>query len=161
MGENRPMSSGDPQQAMWTPPVEMMESTEMARFMGWVEGRHGRSFSGYGELWQWSVDQLEEFWADIWEFCEVVASKPYERVLGSHEMPGTAWFQGAELNYAENLLAGHDPAETAVLHSSELRDLAELSWGELNASVARAAEGLRALGVGRGDRVVAYMPNIP
>jgi acetoacetyl-CoA synthetase len=155
------MSSGDPQQAMWTPPVEMMENTEMARFMSWVEGRHGRAFSGYEELWQWSVDQLEEFWADIWEFCEVVASTPYERVLGSHEMPGTAWFQGAELNYAENLLAGHDAAETAVLHSSELRELAELSWGELNASVAQAAEGLRALGVGRGDRVVAYMPNIP
>jgi acetoacetyl-CoA synthetase len=139
----------------------MMENTEMARFMGWVQKRHGRSFSGYAELWQWSVDQLEEFWADIWEFCEVIASKPYERVLGSHEMPGTAWFQGAELNYAENLLAGHDPAETAILHSSELRDLGELSWGELNASVAQAAEGLRALGVGRGDRVVAYMPNIP
>jgi acetoacetyl-CoA synthetase len=139
----------------------MMENTEMARFMGWVQERHGRSFSDYGELWQWSVDQLEEFWADIWEFCGVIASKPYERVLGSHEMPGTAWFGGAELNYAENLLAGHDPAETAVLHSSELRELAELSWGELNASVAQAAEGLRALGVGRGDRVVAYMPNIP
>ena len=155
------MSSGDPQQPMWTPPVEMMESTEMARFKGWVEARHGQALSGYEELWRWSVDQLEEFWADIWEFCEVIASKPYERVLGSHEMPGTAWFGGAELNYAENLLAGHDPAETAVLHSSELRELAELSWGELNASVAQAAEGLRALGVGRGDRVVAYMPNIP
>jgi acetoacetyl-CoA synthetase len=155
------MSSGDPQQPMWTPPVEMVENTEMSRFMGWVETRHGRAFSGYEGLWQWSVDQLEEFWADIWEFCEVIASKPYERVLGSHEMPGTAWFQGAELNYAENLLAGHDPAETAILHSSELRELAELSWGELNASVAQAAEGLRALGVGRGDRVVAYMPNIP
>jgi acetoacetyl-CoA synthetase len=139
----------------------MIQNTEMARFMGWAAERRGRSFSGYEELWRWSVDQLEEFWADIWEFCEVIASKPYERVLGSHEMPGTAWFGGAELNYAENLLAGHDPAETAVLHSSELRELAELSWGELNASVAQAAEGLRALGVGRGDRVVAYMPNIP
>jgi acetoacetyl-CoA synthetase len=76
-------------------------------------------------------------------------------------MPGTKWFEGAELNYAENLLAGHDPGETAVLHCSELRELADLSWGELSAQVAGAAAGLRSLGVERGDRVVAYMPNIP
>ncbi len=133
----------------------------MARFMAWAGERHGRSLSGYGELWQWSVDELEEFWADIWEFCGIRASAPYERVLASHQMPGTVWFEGARLNYAENLLAGHDPARTAVLHCSEVRQLAELSWGELAGLVAAAAAGLRALGVGRGDRVVAYMPNIP
>ena len=106
--------------------------------------------------------ELEEFWASIWEFCGVRASKPYERVLRSHEMPGTRWFEGAELNYAENLLLrDRDPAEVAVLHASELRALEEITWGELTAEVARAAGGLRALGVGRGDRVVAYMPNIP
>jgi acetoacetyl-CoA synthetase len=76
-------------------------------------------------------------------------------------MPGTAWFEGAELNYAENLLAGRDPALAAVLHASELRELDSLTWGELERAVAAAAGGLRALGVGRGDRVVAYMPNIP
>ena len=133
----------------------------MARFMEWAGERHGTSFAGYGALWRWSVDDLEQFWADIWDFCGVVASKPYERVLASREMPGTRWFEGAELNYAENLLSGHDAGETAVLHCSELRELGELSWGELNAQVAAAAAGLRALGVGRGDRVVAYMPNIP
>ena len=86
-------------------------------------------------------------------------------------MPGAAWFDGAELNYAENMLRGVRPlgaepapdraAQVAVLHASELRPLAELTWGELSAQVAAAAAGLRALGVGRGDRVVAYMPNIP
>ncbi len=135
----------------------------MGRFMDWAGERRGRTFADYDELWRWSVDELEQFWAGIWEFCGVRASKPYERVLASHEMPGTRWFEGAELNYAENMLArgAERPDEVAVLHCSELRELGEITWGELAAQVAAAAGGLRALGVGRGDRVVAYMPNIP
>ncbi len=139
--------------------------------MRWAGERRGRPFAGYDELWRWSVDDLEDFWASIWEFFGVRASHAYEEVLHSHRMPGAAWFDGAELNYAENMLCGVRPlgaepasdraAQVAVLHASELRPLAELSWGELSAQVAAAAAGLRALGVGRGDRVVAYMPNIP
>jgi acetoacetyl-CoA synthetase len=158
----------------------------MTRFMRFAGERRGEPFADYDELWRWSVAEVEELWAGIWEFCDVRSSKPYKRVLGSHEMPGTRWFEGAELNYAENLLlgpatpasvgeagpspertprdsraAGRDPGEVAVLHCSELRELDQLTRGELTAEVARAAAGLRALGVGRGDRVVAYMPNIP
>jgi acetoacetyl-CoA synthetase len=155
------MTSGDRRQPMWSPDPEQAQSTEMARFMAWVADRHGLTLESYEDLHRWSVEELEQFWADIWEFCGVRASEPYESVLRSREMPGTAWFSGARLNYAENLLAGRDPRETAVLHSSELRELGEMSWGELSAAVAAAAGGLRSLGVGRGDRVVAYMPNIP
>jgi acetoacetyl-CoA synthetase len=157
------MSSADRQQPLWEPSPEQREHVEMARFMDWAGERRGRPFADYEELWRWSVDELEDFWASIWEFCGARASKPYERVLGSHTMPGTRWFEGAELNYAENLLArGSERAgEVAVLHCSELRDLGELTWAELTAEVAAAAGGLRSLGVERGDRVVAYMPNIP
>jgi acetoacetyl-CoA synthetase len=163
------MSSADRQQPLWEPSPEQREKVEMARFMDWAGERRGRPFSDYDELWRWSVDELEDFWASIWEFCGVRASKPYERVLGSRAMPGTRWFEGAELNYAENLLArGAERAgEVAVLHCSELRPatgaggLGQLTWAELTAEVAAAAGGLRSLGVGRGDRVVAYMPNIP
>jgi len=155
------MASVIEQQPLWEPSEEMRQSTELMRFMKWAGERHGRRFTDYAELWQWSVDELEDFWADIWEFCGVRASKPYERVLASREMPGTRWFEGAELNYAENvLLAERDPKAVAVVHTSELRPLREVTWGELNICVAEAAGGLRALGVGRGDRVVAYMPNI-
>jgi acetoacetyl-CoA synthetase len=149
----------------------------MTRFMRFAGERRGELFADYDELWHWSVGELEEFWASIWEFCGVRASTLYEQVLsdrgsegspiGQHEMPGTHWFEGAELNYAENLLlgprsgAGRDPAGPAVLHTSELRELQQLTRGELAAEVARAAGGLRSLGVQRGDRVVAYMPNIP
>jgi acetoacetyl-CoA synthetase len=170
------MASADLQQPLWEPPPEQRERVEMARFMDWAGERRGRAFADYEELWRWSVDELEDFWASIWEFCGVRASKPYERVLASHAMPGTRWFEGAELNYAENLLARADerPGEVAVLHCSELRPatgaphgggqaggLGQLTWAELAAEVAAAAGGLRSLGVQRGDRVVAYMPNIP
>jgi acetoacetyl-CoA synthetase len=162
------MASGDLQRPMWEPPREQLSTVEMARFMRWAGTRRGEPFADYQELWRWSVDELEEFWGSIWEFCGVRASAPYERVLASHEMPGTRWFEGGRLNYAENLLLG--PAGTdararadrvAVLHCSELRELRQITWGELNARVAAAAAGMRALGVARGDRVVAYMPNIP
>jgi acetoacetyl-CoA synthetase len=156
------MPSASQQAPLWQPSAEDRERAEMTRFMDWAGERRGRGFADYDELWRWSVQEIEEFWAGIWEFCGVRASKPYERVLSSHRMPGASWFAGAELNYAENVLcAERDPGEVAVLHTSELRELAELNWGELTEQVAAAAGGLRSLGVGRGDRVVAYMPNIP
>ncbi len=163
------MPSAPEQAPLWQPSAEDRERAEMTRFMRFAGERRGRVFANYDELWRWSVAEIEEFWASIWEFCSVRASKPYTRVLGSHEMPGTRWFEGAELNYAENLLLGpatrsvavRDPNEPAILHCSELRELDQLTRGELTAEVARAAAGLRTLGVGRGDRVVAYMPNIP
>ncbi len=155
------MSASEPQPPLWEPTERELEGSEMARFMRWAGTRRGAPFADYDELWRWSVSELEPFWEAIWEFCGVRASRPYERVLSSHVMPGARWFEGAELNYAENLLAGRDPAEVAVLHTSELRELGEITWGELGERVAAAAAGLRALGVTRGDRVVAYMPNIP
>ncbi|MDQ6811939.1 MAG: acetoacetate--CoA ligase [Actinomycetota bacterium] len=144
----------------------------MTRFMRWAAERRGRPFADYDELWRWSVAEIEEFWAGIWEFSGVRASRPYERVLDSHRMPGAHWFAGAELNYAENMLVGPEPAcgqagvpdrsgAVAVVHASELRPMAQMTWGELREQVAEVAGGLRALGVSRGDRVVAYMPNIP
>jgi acetoacetyl-CoA synthetase len=142
----------------------------MARFMRRAAQRGGVPFASYDELWRWSVGDIDAFWAAVWEFGGVRASRPYQRVLDSHRMPGARWFSGAQLNYAENLLLGprggsHDGAQrdarVAVVHCSELREQGELTWAQLRAQVAAAAGGLRALGVARGDRVVAYMPNIP
>src|SRR5207249_766593 len=92
---------------------------------------------------------------------EVEASAPYSEVLRDHAMPGANWFSGALLSYPQHIFRNRNDADVAVRHASELRDLGELTWGELRDQVARAAAGLRELGVGRGDRVVAYMPNIP
>jgi acetoacetyl-CoA synthetase len=161
------MSSTGLETPLWKPAADDVERAEMTRYMHWAGERRGAPFADYDELWRWSVQETEDFWASIWEFAGVRASRPYEQVLDSLAMPGTRWFAGSELNYAENMLlgpgsaSGRDPAQVAVLHSSELRGLAQLTWGELSAQVAAAAGGLRALGVERGDRVVAYMPNIP
>jgi acetoacetyl-CoA synthetase len=146
---------------LWEPPAELVMNSRLREFMRWLQAERGLGFAGYDELWQWSVDDLEAFWSAIWDFFEVQADGEAERALGSREMPGAEWFAGTSLNYAEHVFAGKDEAETAILHASELRDLGDLSWGELRAQVAATAAGLRALGVGRGDRVVAYMPNIP
>jgi len=160
------------QTPLWEPSEADREAAEMTRFMRHATQRSGRELSSYDDLRRWSVEELEDFWASIWEFCGVRASRGYERVLTERRMPGAEWFAGAELNYAENMLSrrlrdedadgGWRERDTvAVVHSSELRDIDELTWGELSDLVAAAAGGLRALGVGRGDRVVAYMPNIP
>ncbi len=156
------MSMAGGREPLWEPSPADRERAAMTRFMRWTGERHGCEFADYDELRRWSLRELETFWEDIWEFCGVRASRPYEQVLDSRVMPGARWFAGSELNYAENMLArDRAPHDVAILHASELRPLQELTWGELSAQVAAVAGGLRALGVGRGDRVVAYMPNIP
>ncbi len=147
---------------LWKPPADLRQSTEIGRFMDWVRDHRGRDFSSYEELWRWSVDDLEGFWGSIWEFFGVRAHAAYETVLASSEMPGAVWFPGARLNYAEHLV-GHDEDvdRVAVLGQSQTRPPLELTFGELRDQVARARAGLRRLGVGPGDRVVAYLPNFP
>jgi acetoacetyl-CoA synthetase len=127
-----------------------------------VRAAEGWPIEDYQTLWEWSVGEVEEFWAAIWEYCGVIASEPYERVLDAREMPGARWFQGAKLNYAENMLMRDRRAEeVAIVHCSELRELGSITWGELTERVGVLGAGLRELGVKPGDRVVAYMPNIP
>ena len=131
----------------------MVERALMTRYL------RERGRRDYDELWRWSVDDLEGFWASIWDFFGVAGS--YDRVLASTEMPGAEWFPGARVNYAEHLFRGKDPDTVAIVHASELRELAEVTWDELRRQTASMAARLRALGVERGDRVAAYMPNIP
>jgi acetoacetyl-CoA synthetase len=146
---------------LWEPSAELVERSRLTEFMRWLERERGLSFADYEELWRWSVDDLDGFWSAIWEFFDVQADGEPAPVLASREMPGARWFPNARLNYAEHVFAGKDDAAVAILHASELRELGEVTWGELRRQVAACAEGLRRLGVQRGDRVVAYMPNIP
>ena len=141
---------------LWRPPADRIEHTTIARFARAV-GRDG----DYDALWRWSVDDLEGFWGAIWEFFDVQASEPYERVLGRREMPGAQWFPGSRLSYAEHFFRGRDDDAVAICHAGELRELSQWTWGELREQTARIAAGLRRMGIGPGDRVAAYMPNIP
>jgi acetoacetyl-CoA synthetase len=143
---------------LWTPPPDVRETTEIGRYLNWLRDERGRDFAGYDELWRWSVSDLEGFWASIWDFFEIGAS--YERVLSERVMPGARWFEGARLNYAERLLSG-DEETVAVVARSQTRGPIELTLSELREQVARARAGLQRLGVGPGDRVVGYLPNVP
>jgi acetoacetyl-CoA synthetase len=146
---------------LWEPSAELVERSRLTEFMRWLRTERGLELDDYDELWRWSVDDLDGFWRAIWDFFEVRADGDPEPVLASREMPGARWFPNTSLNYAEHVFAGKDDEKVAILHASELRELGELSWGELRRQVAATAAGLRALGVERGDRVVAYVPNIP
>jgi acetoacetyl-CoA synthetase len=153
------MSDGD---ILWTPPADVLETTQIGRYLAWLERERGLSFADYDELQRWSTDDLTAFWSSIWEFFEVKAHVPYDTVLASEEMPGATWFPGARLNFAEHLLGSDDDLEqVAVISYSQTRERGELTFAELREQVARARAGLQRLGVGPGDRVVAYLPNIP
>jgi acetoacetyl-CoA synthetase len=139
---------------LWTPTPERVERaaiTAFARAQG-VEG-------GYEELWQWSVEDVGRFWESIWDYFGVEGSRG--EPLGRRKMPGTEWFPGSELSYASHIFRGKDPDRVAIRHSSELRELGTWTWGELREQTTRIRHGLLALGVGPGDRVCAYLPNIP
>ena len=144
---------------LWAPDEARVERATLTRYARGLAG-HGVETDGYHELWRWSVDDVEAFWASIWEFFDVRASSPYERVLASRAMPGAVWFPGAQLNFAEHVFRGRDPGAVAVRHASELRPLAETTWAGLEDETRRIAGALRASGVGPGDRVVAYVPNV-
>ena len=144
---------------LWEPTEERIERATMTRYMRWLEAERGLAFDDYDALWRWSTDDLDAFWASIWQYFDVQAD--YDEVLSDASMPGAEWFTGAELSYPEHIFRDRPGDRVAIRHASELRDPGEWTWDELRAQTARVRAGLRAMGIERGDRVVAYMPNIP
>jgi acetoacetyl-CoA synthetase len=149
-----------PRAPLWEPSPEQREAAVVTRYTRWLEERRGNRFDGYHDLWDWSVTDLDAFWASIWDYFEVRSTRPYDRVLGRREMPGAEWFAGAELSYAEHMFHSKPDDRLAIVDASELRPERAVSWGELRALTAALAAGLQALGVERGDRVAGYLPNV-
>ncbi|HEX4872062.1 MAG TPA: acetoacetate--CoA ligase [Nevskiaceae bacterium] len=148
---------------LWSPREAFAGDSNLSRYQAWLARERGLAFADYDALWRWSVAEPEAFWASIWDHFEVISETPYTRVLNQRRFAGARWFEGSRVNYAEHLLrheAG-DPDGIVLHHLSECRPLAGLRWGELGRQVRRLARRLRALGVGPGDRVVSYMPNLP
>ncbi|TCO50301.1 acetoacetyl-CoA synthetase [Kribbella antiqua] len=149
--------------SLWTPPADWRDITRIGQFLQLAEAGTGRTFANYDELWRWSVDEPDEFWASIWDHFNVRSDTGYDAVLADAAMPGACWFPGARINYARHLLdfRGVTAEDTAVIGVSQTRPQLDLTFAELIQQVARARNALAALGVRRGDRVVAYLPNIP
>ena len=150
---------------LWRPGPERIDKAGITRYQRWLARERGLHFDHYEALWQWSVDDLEGFWASIWDFCGVKSHSPYRQVLAEREMPHARWFPGATLNYAEHMLAHANRPDAAtrlaLVFQSELRPRTEITWAKLAADTGALTATLAALGVSQGDRVVGYLPNIP
>jgi len=156
--DQTPLHEGD---LLWAPSSEWMERTRLTEFTRWAEGRTGRTFADYAALWTWSTAEIEEFWQAIWDFFDVRSSAPHTAVLEERAMPGARWFPGARLNYAEHVLRQERAGEPALLYLNETEAVRELPWEEFGRQIRLIATYLRERGVRPGDRVVAYLPNIP
>jgi acetoacetyl-CoA synthetase len=144
---------------LWTPSAERVERSTMTGFLRWLAEHRGLRLAGYDQAWRWSVDDLEGFWSAVWEFFEVGGPAP-SPALAERRMPGARWFPDARLNHAELSLRRRDQ-HPALLFANEAGELGTVTYAELRRRVAAAAAGLRRLGVAKGDRVVAYLPNVP
>ena len=146
---------------LWEPSEERIRSTNMYRFMTRVNEKYGKNFNEYTPLWEWSVENLEDFWATAWDFLDIQAFVPYETVIQDKEkMPGAKFFAGSKLNFAENLLRFKDD-RTALIFRGEDTVRRTLTYRQLYDEVAKTAAALKALGVAFGDRVVGFVPNMP
>jgi len=150
-----------PGELLWTPLPERIRQANVTALADWLARERGRHFADYRALWRWSVEDLEGFWQALWDYFAIESSAPHTRVLERRAMPGAEWFPGARLNYAQHVLRGERAGGDVLLHLSETRPLTALKWETLGKQVRTLATELRALGVQPGDRVVAWMPNIP
>lgn len=148
---------------LWEASAERRAASHITDFLGWLKQR-GHAFEGYTDLWQWSVDEPAEFWTALWDYFDLIYDGEIDQVMTKDAMPRTRWFTGTRLNYAEHVLRHEengDPDRVMLHHGSELRALKTMSWAEIGNAVRRLATNMRDMGLGPGDRVVAYMPNIP
>ncbi len=146
---------------LWSPTPERISRSQMRRYMDWLARERDLEFADYDSLWQWSVTEIDAFWASLWDYFDIKAYKPYKSILAKRDMPGAEWFPGAELNFVDQVLRHETDRRPAVLYASEQQALQEMSWRSLREQVASVAAHLRQRGIRRGDRVVAFAPNTP
>lgn len=146
--------------SLWVPSAERQRTANITRFIALVNQKYGLALDSYFDLYHWSIEYIPDFWATLWEFAEIKASRGYDAVVDDWpKFPGTRWFVGARLNFAENLMRYRDE-QPALIFQGETQRHARLTYAELYEAVARVACALREVGVAPGDRVVAYMPNL-
>jgi acetoacetyl-CoA synthetase len=146
---------------LWTPGEEQIKNSNMYQFMNVINNKYHQDFSEFTPLYEWSIENIADFWETFWEFTDIIASKPYDQVIDDvTKMPGARWFSGARLNFAQNLLRFRDD-KTALIFKGEGQPSTKMTYAELYDEVARLAQSLKAAGIQAGDRVVGFMPNMP
>ena len=145
---------------LWSPSDEVIAGANITRYIHWLETR-GIEVADYAGLWRWSVNDIDAFWESLWDYFDLRYSEQWAAVSAGREMPGVRWFPGVRLNYAENIFARRDDSKPMLLYQAESGDLMEYSWAGIEEQTRRLASVLRQSGVEQGDRVVAYLPNIP
>jgi acetoacetyl-CoA synthetase len=162
MGREGSETAGDRGRTLWEPPDDVGERSRIGRYIRWLEAERGLGFAtdDYATLWRWSVTDLDGFWRSIWDHFQLDSATLVGAALADDRLPGARWFPGVELNYAAHALRS-EPDGPALVARSQSRGRVELSMADLRDQVARCRAGLVRLGVGRGDRVAAYLPNIP
>jgi len=146
---------------LWEPSLAMKEHSNLSTYMKWLKSYAGFGIRDYNALWQWSVDHPEDFWESIWKYFKIKSYTSYKRVMSSDPMPYTRWFEGATLNYAEHVFRNETTRHPAIIFKGEGMDIREISWAELRQKAAAFSKFLKGLGIKKGDRVVAYISNIP
>jgi acetoacetyl-CoA synthetase len=148
-------------EVLWEPTDDRKREANLTQFMRWLGEDTNLKFDRYHELWDWSVSDVERFWESIPEYFNVKFSSPYTSVLSSHRMPGAKWFTGSKLNYAEHSFANTNQDQPAIIFQSESGSNTEVGWNELQRITGAIANSLRRYGVGKGDIVAGYLPNVP
>jgi acetoacetyl-CoA synthetase len=146
---------------LWTPSDEFKRKSNLSHYNHWLEKEYGLQFSDYASLWKWSVEHPADFWESISSYFMVIHHEPYREVMSADGMPYTKWFEGSKLNYAEHIFRNKVSAHPAIVFRSEKLPLISISWSELEDSVAAVQNFLLQSGLRAGDRVAAYLPNIP
>ncbi|MEK4147805.1 acetoacetate--CoA ligase [Robertmurraya sp. FSL W8-0741] len=146
---------------LWQPSDDFQKQSNMVDYMKWLQSNKNLHFKNYEEMWKWSVTEIESFWESLWDYFLIKSTADYLQVLSERKMPGAKWFTGAKLNYAEHIFRNVNENDIAILAKSELRPLEKMTWSTLNKNVAAFAAGLKKSGIKKGDRVAAYLPNIP
>lgn len=146
---------------LWTPSKKFRNNSHLTAYREWLDQNQAIQFDCYHELWHWSVTNIDDFWKSIWDYFNVISSGSYSKVLSSYDMPGVKWFEGTKLSYTEHIFRHSKQDETAIIFGHESGTIERISWKELQAKVASMATYLKSLGVVEGDRVVAFLPNVP
>ena len=146
---------------LWRPSKRRSKDSALAKYMSWLKEHYSLNFSTYQDLWEWSTNDLEQFWETIWLYFDLKSSQSYSKIQGQKKMPGAEWFIDCELNYVEQLLRAKDitPHKSAIVSHSESHGKKTLTWSELSQQVSSVADHFKKMGVKKGDRIVAVLPN--